>query len=214
MADPSSQDGRHARRERNRAAIIDAVFELVSEGKEPPRVEDVALRAGVSVSSVFRQFDGLTDLQHQALESFPPRFAHLLVVDDANSPRDDRIRSHVRMRVELYAAAGGLMRIGRARALDHELMVGGVSVIRGRLAEQTRRRFATELGRLTSARAADLVAVLDASTSPEAYDVMGAAHARTPRQITRAWIEALDALLTAWVPEQPPRQSNRKATNG
>jgi AcrR family transcriptional regulator len=199
MADDIAQDGRRARRERSRAAIIDAVFGLVQEGKVPPQVEDIADRAGVSVSSVFRNFDGLADLQHQALESFAPRFARLFVVDDAGDDLSARIRSHVRMRVELYAAAGGLMRVGRARALDHEPMVEGVARLRGRLADQARQRFAVELDRLSPAEAANLVAVIDAMTSPDAFDVMSSAHARTPRQISKTWITALDALLAVWV---------------
>ena len=206
MDEDTPQDGRHARRERSRAAIIEAVFDLVQEGKVPPQVEDVALRAGVSVSSVFRNFDGLADLQHQVFASFHDKFAALFVVDDANRPRSDRIRSHVRTRVELYGAAGGLMRIGRARALDHEPMVEGLARLRSRLAEQTRQRFAAELSRLTPAESANLVALVDATTSPDAYDVMGAGHARTPRQIGKTWITALDAVLATWTPHENVRR--------
>ena len=57
----SETDGRHARRARNRAAVIEAVYELVKSGKVPPSVDDVASEAGVSVSSIFRIFDGLPD---------------------------------------------------------------------------------------------------------------------------------------------------------
>ena len=76
--------------------MIDAVFALVQEGKVPPGVKDVADRAGVSVSSVFRNFDGLPDMQRQAFDSFQTRFAHLFVVDDADRALDDRVRAHVR----------------------------------------------------------------------------------------------------------------------
>lgn len=201
MAEGQQEDGRRARRERSRAAIIDAMFGLVQDGKVPPSVDDVAARAGVSVSSVFRNFDGLADLQQRALESFQARYSHLLVVDDAERQRADRIRSHVHSRVELYDAAGALMRIGRARAIDHEPMVQGTANIRARLAAQTTARFRTELTALTPVESANLAALIDATTSPDAYDVLGAAHARTPRQVTRLWAVALDAVLVAWVGE-------------
>ena len=175
--------------------MIDAVFSLVQDGKVPPTVDDVAERAGVSVSSIFRNFDGLADLQRQALEEFQPKFEHLFVVDDADRPRAERIQSHVRARVELLAAAGGLLRIGRARALDHAPILEGVGRLRGRFAEQTRLRFAAEIEQLSPAEAANLCAVIDATTSPDAFDVMSGAHARTPRQISKTWINALDALL-------------------
>ncbi|MGA9277698.1 TetR/AcrR family transcriptional regulator [Ilumatobacter sp.] len=194
-------DGRRARRQRSREAVIEAVFALVSEGKVPPSADDVAARAGVSVSSIFRNFDGLHDLQRQALERSQANFAHLFVVADADEQRTVRIRSHVRARIELLEAASGLLRIGRSRALDHEPLVEGLARLRGRLADQTRQRFAAEIDQLTPAEAANLVALIDATTSPEAFDLMCAAHSRTSRQIAKTWIRALDALFARWVPE-------------
>lgn len=195
METPSVGDGRNARRDRNRVAVIEAVFSLVQEGKVPPSVEDVAARAGVSVSSIFRNFDGLADMQRQALEHANERFAASYDVGDANDLLSARIRSHVRSRIELYEAAGALMHVARGRALDHEPMVEGVARIRARLAHQTRQRFAAEVHKLTPAAAADLVAIVDTVTSPEAYELMTAGHARTSRQISRAWTAALVALL-------------------
>ena len=179
--------------------MIEAVFALVSEGKIPPSAEDVAVRAGVSVSSIFRNFDGLHDLQRQALEQSQAKFAHLFVVVDAHETRTTRVRSHVRARIELLEAASGLLRIGRSRALDHDTLVGGLARLRGRLADQTRQRFATEIDQLTPTDAANLVALIDSTTSPEAFDLMSAAHSRTPRQISKTWITALDALFAEWV---------------
>ncbi len=49
---------------------------LILEGKAPPSAQDVAERAGVSVSSVFRNFDGLADLQRRALDQFQSRYSH------------------------------------------------------------------------------------------------------------------------------------------
>lgn len=198
MADSPIHDGRRARRERSRAAVVDAMFSLIQEGKLPPSVEDVAERAGVSVSSVFRNFEGLPDLQRRALDSFHSRFEHLLVVNDATRDRSVRVRSHVRARVELCSEAGGLMRIGRARALDHEPIVDGMARLRARLADQTRQRFASEIAAVTPAAAANLVALVDATTSPEAFDVMTGAHSRSPRQVANVWVTALDTLLFEW----------------
>lgn len=194
-------DGRHARRQRSREAVIEAVFALVQEGKIPPSAEDVAARAGVSVSSIFRNFDGLHDLQRQALDRAQADFAHLFVVDDAGEPRDVRVHYHVKTRIELLEAAGGLLRIGRSRALDHEPLIEGLARLRGRLADQTRQRFAAEIHQLTPSDGTNLVALIDATTSPEAFDLMCAAHSRTPRQIAKTWITALDALLDRWVPD-------------
>ena len=197
--DAAPIDGRRARRERSRAAIIDAVFGLVCDGKVPPTVDDVADRAGVSVSSVFRNFDGLDDLQRQAFDMFAQRFAHLLQpAVTAEAERDIRIAAHVRVRLELFETAEPMMRVARQRALDHQPMADGVGANRSALADQTRAHFASEARQLTPADAANLVAVIDSLTSPEAYELMGAAHGRSRRQINRAWMAALTALLMSW----------------
>ncbi len=201
MATDPGLDGRHARRERNRQAVIDAAFALAQEGKLPPSLDDVAARAGVSVSSIFRNFDGLADVQRQALDTFQPQFAHLFVVDDADAERSLRVKAHVRARVELSAAAGGLLLIARSRALDHEPMVEGIANLRERLREQTRLRFRAELDQLTVAEGASLVALIDTVTSTEAFELMSASHARSRRQITTSWVRAVSVLLDDWVPE-------------
>ena len=68
-------DGRRARRERNRLAVIDALFELLVQAERPPSVEEVAAHAGVSVSSVFRYFENLDDLQQETIERYFQRYA-------------------------------------------------------------------------------------------------------------------------------------------
>lgn len=202
MAEQTSGDGRNVRRERNRLAVIEAAFELVQEGKVPPSVEMVSERSGVSVSSIFRNFDGLADMQVQAFALAYEKFGPSFEVADADDVLADRIRSHVRGRIELYEKAGALMRLGRGRAIDYEPSVEGLATLRSRLADQTRQRFATEVEQLAPAAAADLVAIIDTITSPEAYELMAAAHARTARQISRAWVSTLDALLERSKPEE------------
>ncbi len=190
-------DGRRARRDRNRQAVVDAAFALIVEGKGAPSAEAVAERAGVSVSSIFRNFDGLGDLQQQALDQFRERFSHLL---DATPPRnadlDDRVAFFVRTRLDLYEQAGPLMSMARARAFEHDTLVEAVARNRATLADQTRACFGSEIDGLTPSDAADLVAVVDSLTSPEAYELMTRAHARNDTQIARAWKASLLTLIT------------------
>jgi AcrR family transcriptional regulator len=55
-------DGRVQRGERNRAAIVAAVFALVGEGVLEPTAEQVAKRARVGLRSVFRHFRDMESL--------------------------------------------------------------------------------------------------------------------------------------------------------
>lgn len=197
MSGDTPIDGRRARRDRNRRAIIDAAFASIIAGKGPPTAEDVAERAGVSVSSVFRNFDGLVDLQQHAVELFSERYSHLVRAtppDDADL--DERIACFVRNRLDLYEQAHPLMALARARAFDYDPLAEAVARNRSLLAEQTRTCLAPEMRRRTPSAAADLVAVIDSLTSPEAYELMTRTHARSRRQITTAWTSALHTLLT------------------
>lgn len=190
-------DGRRARRERGRQAVVDAAFALILEGRIPPSVGDIAERAGVSVSSVFRNFDGLADLQRQALDRFGSRFAHHIAARPVpGADLDSRIGFFVRHRVTLYEQSGPLLMLARMRALDHETMAVAVAHNRAALAAQTRECFQAEIAWRTNADAADLVSLLDALTSPEAFDLMTRTHGRSARQITRSWRSALRDLIT------------------
>ena len=198
----ASADGRRVRRERSRAAVIEAVFELVLSGNGPPTVEQIAERSGVSASSIFRMFDGLDDMRAHAFEQFEHRYAHLLAAnfapDEGRSLRIDRL---VRMRVDLYVGAGPLLTMVRHRAFDHESIADRVRMNRRRLADQVWSCFAAETTQLTRAESANLVALVDATPSPEAFEVLGAAHARTRRQIERTWRRAVTGLTDAWCSE-------------
>ena len=202
-------DGRRARRERGRQAVVDAAFALILEGHIPPSVNDVAARAGVSVSSVFRNFDGLADLQGQALDRFRSRYAHYVAArPEPGADLDSRIGFFVRRRVTLYEQAGPLLMLARARALDHHTMAAAVAFNRAALAAQTRECFGAEIAGRTAAGAADLVALLDTLTSPEAFDLMTRTHRRSPRQIGHSWRSALRELVTP----SPPAHTARERT--
>ena len=192
-------DGRHARRQRNRATIVSAAFELILDGKGPPSAEDVAERAGVSVSSIFRNFDGLTDIQQQAHELFRQRYSALLLAEPPNgADLEARIAFFVRTRLHLYEQASPLMAIARRRALESDAWRADISTTRAVLREQLRTCFAIELDERTPSDAADMLSILDALTSPEAYELLNTTHARTHRHLTRSWTLAIHAVLSGW----------------
>lgn len=63
--EPATQtqvDGRHARAERTREAIVEALLALLAEGILRPSAEQIAERAGVSRRAIFNHFTDLDDL--------------------------------------------------------------------------------------------------------------------------------------------------------
>jgi hypothetical protein len=84
-------------------------------------------------------------------------------------------------------------------------MASGAHGQRLLLAEQTQRFFATEAKDLTPANAANLLAMIDASTSPEAFEVLRSSHGRTPRQVERSWRQTVEALTASWCNTASPK---------
>ncbi len=184
-------------------AVIDAMLALLQEGKVPPPAEMIAERAGVSVASVFRYFDGLADLQVQALSRFRERFEPLVVVEPAqrDQPLDARIEALVTARLDLYEQAGAIMLVGRLRSLEHEPLVAASASMRGVLADQVRA--------LLGADGARLVPLVDALTSLESWDVMRRTHSRSRGQIAAAWSGAIATLIATDAASDRPARKER-----
>ncbi len=195
-ASGTSTDGRRVRRERNRTAVVDAMFALLQEGHLPPSADQIAERAGVSVSSVFRYFDDLDDLQRQTIDRYFERFAPLFTIPDlGQGPRDARIARYVEARLTLYEATEPIARMARFRAVEQGMIAQSLADTRAALAGQVRTHFAPELAGMTRAEGDDLVALVDSLTAFEAWDLLHADHRRSRTQIRRAWTRGLARLL-------------------
>ena len=142
-----SVDGRRARRDRGKTAVVDAMFELLQEGQLPPAVEAIAERAGVSVSSVFRYFENLDDLQQRTIERYFERFASLFTIPAiGQGPLDDRIKRLVDARLDLYEVIGPIALMARARAVDSPRLARTLDQTRSMQAGLVRTHFTPELG--------------------------------------------------------------------
>lgn len=60
-----SEDGRNLRSKRSREAIVDAVRQLVAEGNLEPTSRQISERAGVTMRTLFRQFQEITTLYRE-----------------------------------------------------------------------------------------------------------------------------------------------------
>lgn len=194
----ASQDGRHARRDRNRYAVVDAYLELVREGDPRPSIAAVAERSGVSHRSVFRYFADKDELARTAIER-QQAFASPLVplTVGPGAPLDERIDRFVERRLELFAAIAPVARLSRSLAptqavLDEELR-SSRSFLRGQL----RHLFRTELEVMDESQRAIVLAALDALCSFEAVDLMRRDQGLSGAQTAAALRFAIQRLLTA-----------------
>ncbi len=202
--DGGAIDGRTARRERNRAAVADAMLELLLAGEAPPLVDHVAERAGVSSASVFRYFDGIDDLVRAAVERYFERYALLFDVPDlGEGPLAERIDRFVTARIRLHRTTAPIARAARRRADLHPAIAERLDGIRRQLARQVRAQFAPELRAMPRAQADDLTSVIDALTAFESWDLQTTTHGRSDRLVGRAWTGAIGALLAQSGAPQP-----------
>ena len=90
------------------------------------------------------------------------------------------------------------MALGRLRALEHAPLLEASTKTKAALADQVRAALAPDTRDSSPGRVAELVAVIDAFTSVEAWDVMRRTHARSRRQIASSWCRGIDALIDDW----------------
>jgi AcrR family transcriptional regulator len=102
----ASADGRVRRSEKSRAAIVDALFELVGEGVLQPTAQQVAERAGVGIRSVFRHFDDMDGLYATMDAQLRTEALPLLRGAPARGTLRERARALVERRARLFERIG------------------------------------------------------------------------------------------------------------
>lgn len=193
---PAGVDGRALRRERGRAAVTDAMIDLVSEGHLPPSAEQVAARAGVSVASVFRYFESLDDLRRAATEVYFRRYDYLFEIPAVgDGTLSERIERVVHVRIRLYSVARRMGQLVRVRAHNDAIAHDNLGRLRQTYVDQLRHHFDTELSAITTDEQHDLVGSIATLTSFESWEQLGHHLGRSDDQIRRAWTRVLTQLI-------------------
>lgn len=166
-------DGRTARRDRNRAAVLDAVVELFAEGDLTPGVHEVAARSGVSLRSVYRYFTDVDDLIAAAIDrqvaAASPYFA---IADAATGSTTERIQRFCARRVELFCEVRTVHRAAVIRSTDQERVSNGVERCRSQLSEQVAAVFHPELDGLRDGDRQVVGGMLDALSQLETIELL------------------------------------------
>ncbi len=167
------EDGRHARRDRNKYAVVDAYLELVREGNPRPSIAEVADRSGVSHRSVFRYFSDKDELARTAIERQLAVAAPLVPLTvGPGAPLPERIERFVERRLELFAVVAPAARLSRSLAALQPVLANELKVTRAFLRSQIRHLFRAELDTMDAAERAGALSALDALCSLESIDLM------------------------------------------
>jgi AcrR family transcriptional regulator len=194
LEEPSPIDGRRARGERNKNAVVTALLELYESGEVQPSAARVAALAGVSERSVFRYFDDMEDLATTAVsiqwERVQPFYKDL----SAEGPFEERLQAIIDHRLSLYDKVSGVFRVGLAAAIRISAAAEAVEQRRDFLRRQGRKQFRPEIEAQVSP--SNAAAIVDFTLSLENIDYLRRSAGMTNSQIKKALTENLNAVLT------------------
>lgn len=191
-------DGRLARRDRNRAAVLDAIIDLFTEGDLDPSPELVARRAGISPRSVYRYFDDREALQREAIAHHLTKVLPFAQIPDlGEGPLHRRIPTFVAHRLRLYETVAATARATRQRAATDDIVREQLEWTRRNLRGQIERQFAPELDAMPPRTRRARVAALDALCELEALDHYRVHRGFSTSETETLLVDALHALLAA-----------------
>ncbi len=169
--DPS-RDGRHARSERSRDAVLAAVIDLFEQGVPRPTARQIAARAGVALRTVYRHFDDLDTLFAEAVDVYRRRLEPFLHPIDPTLPLATRVDALAAQRRAVWESASPIHRAGRLVRDEQPFVAASMEQSRRRARSQVEQVFARELAGTGTPSDADLIEQLEAATSWTTWDML------------------------------------------
>lgn len=158
-------DGRLARSERSRRAVVGALLDLFEAGEMRPTAAQIAQRAGVSLRSVFQHFESLETLFAAAADLQMERLAPLLQPIATDGPFAARLADFVTRRARVLEAISPVRRASlRSEPFSNEVRTR-LERARARGRREVELVFATELAPFAAAERRDVAAALGAAAS-------------------------------------------------
>ena len=179
-------DGRRARSERTRAAVLDSLIELIAVGEVPTSAE-VAAAAGISERSLFRHFDSVEGLFDAVIDHMVDRLGPLAPPPTTDGTTAERLDALMAGRAELYETMTPLRRVAPVYAVRSERVAERMLETQRWLRSQVAEALAPELGGLAAADRREVLDAVDAILSWEAWDHLrrlGSSAVRTRRLVT------------------------------
>ena len=196
-------DGRSARRERNRDAVLDALVALTTEGEHDPSIDDIADRAGVSYRSVYRYFKDRSEMMDAATDRALAWIQPLLLNASGpvapNDPLDHRIDSIVDARVEVYFQIADMVRQAMIQSFSNLKIDEHFRNARRMSRRQIHDRFHPELKLFTPAECELRISAIDQVLSFSAIDYIVNERKHSREELERLMRGAIRAALS--IPE-------------
>jgi TetR/AcrR family transcriptional regulator, regulator of autoinduction and epiphytic fitness len=195
MATVPVSDGRSARSQRTRNAVVDALLDLNREGNLRPTAREIAARAGVSLRSVYVHFDDLEDLFLAAAKRHVELLSGMVVEVPATGPLRSRAETLVRERSRIHESVGNVRKAAALQEPFSPTLARWLAAGRKVANAEIERVFAHELETMAPDVRARRLAIVAALASTAVWD-----HIRSPQHLdvaaTRAAVaDAIIAVL-------------------
>jgi TetR/AcrR family transcriptional regulator of autoinduction and epiphytic fitness len=139
-------DGRNARAERTRAALVDAMLTLLDGGDLKPTAERIAARAGVSERTLWQHFRDREALFQASALAQAERIGPLIEpLPAADAPLLDRLDAFVMQRARVLERLTPVRRGALQLEASSETVAGWLRAVRAGAAAQVAEVFAPEL---------------------------------------------------------------------
>jgi TetR/AcrR family transcriptional regulator, regulator of autoinduction and epiphytic fitness len=188
-------DGRLARSERSRRAVVGALLDLFEAGELRPTAAQIAERAGVSLRSVFQHFESLETLFAAAADLQMERIAPLLLPIPTGGSFPGRLTMLVTRRSRVLEAVSPVRRASlRMEPFSTEVRTR-LELARARGRREVERVFARELAELSPAERRDIAAALGAAASWSTWEHLRRHQGLSVERSRKVMARALAALL-------------------
>ena len=166
----TASDGRVARGERTRAAIVQALLDLLVEGDPTPTTARIAERAGVSVRSLFGHFADSEALYRDLAREQAARVTPLVEALERSGTLPQRIDALVAQRAELFETIAPVRHAIGSRAGSSVALRARLGEVATMLRDQVGEQFSEELAGSGPDGERQLLDVVDLLCSFEAWD--------------------------------------------
>jgi AcrR family transcriptional regulator len=189
-------DGRSARSQRTREAVVDALLALIRDGDPRPTARQIAERANISLRSVYVHFDDLEDLFLAAAQRQMAIVATMVVPISPELPLAERVDEICALRCRIFEEVGPVWRAARVQAPVSPTLSGLLTRVRRNSREGLATLFAGELAVLAPAARARCLGAVDAALSGETWDLLRSSHAMSFAEARKTMAETATVLLS------------------
>lgn len=195
MAVEAKVDGRTARAERTRTAVVDALLDLIDAGTLQPTAQEVATRAGVSPRIVYFHFDDHARLFAAAAARQSERvLADIKLLRD-DGPLDERIDALVNMRARIFERVYNTRRAARLHEHCAPIVAQSLAFVRALKREEAERVFGRELSAMRPPLRRDRAHALGCVTSFNTWESLRAHAGLSLDEARRVWRGLVAAVL-------------------